>query len=155
MEHEDVVGLVAHETNETLCALMECALSSRGSMPKAAANHLREFISASLPNFQASTGSVVLTHLLRQHLVPRLVRGLVDYDELQTLLKEDEDLQSLICGLVLMNKFGRSYFLGDPGDKQKGVRVLESAAGNVDCLFTPFARELIGALRPANEWREL
>jgi hypothetical protein len=66
---------------------------------------------------------------------PDLVRELVDHNELQTLLKEDEDLSSLICGLVRMNKSGRNYFLEDSGDRLQGLIVLESVSNNFDCLF--------------------
>jgi hypothetical protein len=130
-----VVDLMADATNETVCALMESAFSSRGTMPDSVTNHLREAIVDAIPNFQASTSGVVLSEAIRPRLGPDLVRELVDHNELQTLLKEDEDLSSLICGLVRMNKSGRNYFLEDSGDILQGLFVLESVSYNFDCLF--------------------
>jgi hypothetical protein len=55
---------------------------------------------------------------------------------LQCLLHVDKDYQSLICGLVHMNK--SDLWLGphveDPGDKLKCIGLLGSIAGNVDCF---------------------
>jgi hypothetical protein len=129
----NVVELVAEATNDTFCSLME--LKPRGSLPEIVVTHLRETIAAVLPNFEASTSGVVLLERLGPHLTPELVRELVDHNELQELLKIDQDLQSLISGLVRMNKAGRNYFQDNPGDIMKGVHVLESASGNVDSLF--------------------
>jgi ankyrin repeat protein len=131
----DDVDLMADATNETVCALMECALDSRGTMPPTVVNHLRETIETAISDFQVSNSGVALADSIRPHLEPDLVRELVDNNELQDLLKEDRDLQSLICGLVNMNKSGRNYFQEDPSDKLKGVWVLESASCNVDCIF--------------------
>jgi hypothetical protein len=131
----NVVDLVGNATNDAVCTLLECVTTPRGIMPASVISHLRETLAASVPNFQMPTSGAVLTEYLRPHLTPDLVTRLVDNDELQTLLKEDQDLQSLICGLVRMHKSGRNYFLEDPGDRPKGVCVMESASGNVDCLF--------------------
>jgi hypothetical protein len=91
----------------------------------AVVNHFRDGIADVIPDFGdlSSCGGVVLTERLRPHVDPDMVRELVKKRELQDLLKV-KDYQSLSCGLVRMNKSGRNYFLQDPGDKVKGVRVL-------------------------------
>jgi hypothetical protein len=72
-------------------------------------------------NFEASTISVVLTERLRPHLWPDLVHELAANDELQSLLREDREYQS-----------------------QQGIRVLEAAPGNVDCLFLNLRENSMG-----------
>jgi hypothetical protein len=136
VREDDVLDFLEEATNETICALLECGLSSRAvAMPTTVTDHLRETIVNAIPNFDVSTSGVALTETVRPHLGPDLARQLVDHDELQTLLREDQDLQNLICGLMRVNKSGRRYFQKDPSDKLKGVRVLEAAFSNVDCLF--------------------
>jgi hypothetical protein len=129
-----LVDLLAEATIDALCALMECALSTRANLHEDV-NYFQDDILGVIPNFEASSCGVVLTERLRPYVDPDMVRELINKPGVQTLLKEDQDLQSLICGLVRMHKSGRNYFLEDPGDRPKGVCVMESASGNVDCLF--------------------
>jgi hypothetical protein len=70
---DDVADLVAGATKDTLCALMECVLSTRGTMTKTAANHLRATIAAAMPNLQDPTSAVVLTQTLLPLLEPDYV----------------------------------------------------------------------------------
>jgi hypothetical protein len=131
----NVVELMAEATNNTMCALLECALCKRGALPETVTNHLRQTLGAVVPNFEASASGPVLAARLRPHLGPELVHELVDNEQLQGLLKDDDHLPSLICGLVRMNKSGREYILEDPSNVPKGLCVLESASGMVDSLF--------------------
>jgi hypothetical protein len=42
------------------------------------------------------------------------------------LLTNDNYLQTLIGGLIYMDKSDRNYFIDDPGDRKKGIGVMES-----------------------------
>jgi hypothetical protein len=48
-------------------------------------------------------------------------------------LREDQDLQSLICDLVRTNSSCRNHFLEDPGDRLRGLTVLECVSDGVGC----------------------
>jgi hypothetical protein len=96
---------------------------------------LRGFVTAlNIPGLDASASGVALTETVLPHLIIDLVRDLVNNDDLQEQLK-DKDLQSLLCGLVRMNKAGRNYIQGDPSNTIKGLIVLNSIVHNVDCMF--------------------
>jgi hypothetical protein len=102
-------------------------------------NHVQETIRAALP---ANAGAIhdrtsqVLIDTVRPHLNRETLHTLLENDDLQSLLKEDEPFQDLVCGVMSMNQAGRSYFLQEPLDKVSGVRVLHSvASSNTDSLY--------------------
>jgi hypothetical protein len=127
-----VVELLLNGTKDAICAMMECALSSRTTMPTAVTNHVRATITRAMPAFNETSR---MTQSVRDLLEPDLIKTLVTNDELQEVLKKDETYHSLIAGLVRMNKSGRSRALKDPSNKLAGVSVLNSISDNVDCLF--------------------
>jgi hypothetical protein len=63
----NVVDLLAAAMNDTLCALMECALSRQSAMPTTVTNHLQATITATMPNFQMPTSGGAFT---QKHFVP-------------------------------------------------------------------------------------
>jgi hypothetical protein len=117
-------------------------MNARGGLPEHVIQHVRKTEAAAIPSFQASASSVVLTGSIRPHLEPELVQTLVGENYLQSLLRE-EHYHNLICGLVCMNKTGRAYLKASPGDKEKGIHVLESVSDNIDCLFLHLRENLI------------
>jgi ankyrin repeat protein len=127
-----VLELLTNATKDALCAMMECALSSRTTMPTAVTNHVRSTMTRAMPAFN---GTSLMTQSVRDHLEPDLITTLVTNDELQEVLKKEEAYHSLIGGLVRMNKSGRSRALMDPSNKLAGLAVLNSISDNVDCLF--------------------
>jgi hypothetical protein len=107
---EEVIDVIAQATKDTACTLIEYSLSARTSMPATLTEHVRNFVTAlTIPGFNASASGVALKQILSPHLTPDLVYNLVDNADLQEQLQHDKDLQSLIGGLVLMNKSGRNY----------------------------------------------
>jgi hypothetical protein len=127
-----VLELLLNATKDALCAMMECALSSRTTMSTAVTNHVRATITRAMPAFNETS---LMTQSVRDLLEPDLIKTLVTNDELQEVLKKDEAYHSSIAGLIRMNKSGRSRALRDPSNKLAGVSVLNSISDNVDCLF--------------------
>jgi hypothetical protein len=102
-------------------------------MPATLTDHVRSFVTAfNLPGFDASASGVALTQTLDPYMTPDVIHNLVDSDDLQQQLKTDKDLQSLIGGLVLMNKSGRNYVQAESSNTVKGLVVLNSVSNNVD-----------------------
>jgi hypothetical protein len=132
---QEVIDFIAEATKDTFCALIEYALCAYTSMSVAERDRLRNFITAlNIPGLDTSASGVALSETVLPHLTTDLIHNLVNNDDLQEQLK-DKDLQSLLCGLVRMNKAGRNYIQGDPSNTIKGLVVLNSIAHNVDCMF--------------------
>jgi hypothetical protein len=96
--------------------------------PPVAIHPVQDTIVTALPVLNESIGSMsgpVRRRSIRPYLDQALLQTLSRNDDLQMLLKEDEPLQILICGLVRMNKTNCSYFQDDPLDKTTGIRILE------------------------------
>jgi hypothetical protein len=144
---EEVIDFLAQATTDTACALIEYSLCAHTSMPATLTEHVRSYVTAlNIPGFDASASGVALKQTLSPHLTPDLVHDLVDNDALQEQLKNDKDLQSLIGGLVLMNKAGRNYVQAESSNAIKGLAVLNSVSNNVDCTFIHL-RENVSLMR--------
>jgi hypothetical protein len=131
-----VIDFVAQAPTDTACALIEYVLCSRTSMPVVERDRLRNLITAfNMPGFDASASGVALTQTLSPHLTPTLAHDLVESEYLQEQLRDNKDLQSLIGGLVRMNKAGRNYVQAESFNAVKGLVVLNSVSNNVDCAF--------------------
>jgi hypothetical protein len=137
-EKQDAVEIMTEATKDTACALIECVLGATGNrsaIPVVVIDHLYETLETAIPGFGTSQViGLALKQTLRPHLTPDLVWKLVDHDNLQELLKEEDHIQSLICGLVRLNKAGRDYVTEDPSNMLRGVRVLESIS-DMDCFY--------------------
>jgi hypothetical protein len=133
---QEQIDFIAQATKEATCALIEYSLCALTSMPVAVRDRMRNFVTVlNIPGFDASASGVALTQTISPHLTPNLIHDLVDSDDLQEQLKLDKDLQSLIGGLVRMNKSGRNYVHAESSNTMKGVVVLNSVSNNVDCMF--------------------
>jgi hypothetical protein len=82
--------------------------------------------------------SQVLIDTVRPHLDRETLETLLENDDLQSLLKEDEPFQDLVCGVLRMNQAGRSYFLQEPLDNVSGVRVLHSVLSSSSTDSSPY-----------------
>jgi hypothetical protein len=134
----DIVECIVEATKDAVGAMLEHALATRSALPEAATNHLRQTIAAAIPELlPGSLSGPALTAAIRPHLTPELVKTLTNNNDLQTLLKEDEDYRNLLCAIVDMNKSGRNYIaqVSACSNKKKGVCVLESVSNSVDCLL--------------------
>jgi hypothetical protein len=100
-------------------------------MPAAVTKRVREILTSAIPGFNESGP----TEAIRDQLEPDLIKSLVTNTELQELLKNDEAYHGLICGLVRMNKSGRSVALRNPSNTLAGLSVLACVSDNADCMF--------------------
>jgi ankyrin repeat protein len=140
LEKKAVLDYIWNATTDAVCAMIECVLHPNSSSTSSLSviQHLRETITAALPGLRDlmdSMSSLGLAESIRLHLDQDMLQSLLRNEDLQKLLKEDEDFQNLVTSVSHMNESDRTYHHDDPMDKLKGMCVLTTSLDTVDCLF--------------------
>jgi hypothetical protein len=128
-----VIEYMLEATQDAACALIEVITNTKSAVSFSIIENLKGSIPA-LRDTKSDISALALVQSIRRNLEPEQLRALLRNDDVQKLIKE-EKYQSLICGVMKMNKTERKYIQEDPGNKLKGVRVLKAVWDNPDCVF--------------------
>jgi hypothetical protein len=133
---KEVPDFIADATKDVACALIEYALCAHTLMSVTLTDRVRDFITAlNIRGYDASASGVALLETARPHLTTEFVHDLVNSEDLQHLLSKDKGLQSLISGVIRMNKAGRNYVQEEPSNLLQGIFVLDAVVDHTDCMF--------------------
>jgi ankyrin repeat protein len=139
---EGLMSYLNVSTKDAVCAMVECILHPKSTAPRAVIEHVQAAIEKAFPGMRdqvrTAGNQLSLAEALRRvRLDWWLLKTHLRNTDLQTLFKQDEHFQNLICNVVCMNQVNRKYFQEDPLDKLTGMIVLKTLSfpDRVDGLF--------------------